>query len=60
MHKMKATKAKVSGYALIIDKDGMPCIQNPSSVPFEVWNGLTDEQKEHANSKVPTRFKNFN
>ena len=60
MNKMKATKAKLSGYGLIIDKNGMPCIQNPLSVPDDVWNCLTDEQRQHANSDIAEEFKRIN
>lgn len=60
MSNAKATDAKVTGYALIINKDGMPCIAEPLSVPDEVWNSLTESQKMYANDKVTNNLKRFN
>lgn len=54
---MKSGKFKMKGYALIIDKDGMPRIQNPLSVPDDVWNGLTEKQQTFANNRVSDEFK---
>lgn len=50
---VQVRKAKIHGYAMIIDKDGMPVIDDPSSVPPEAWNRLTKEQKAYANAQVP-------
>ncbi len=54
---MKISKAKVTGYGLIIDKNGMPLIKEPLTVPDEVWNGLTDEQRNFANNRVENNLK---
>lgn len=52
MNNMQAKRAKVKGYGLVIDKDGMPRILNPLTVPDDVWNGLTEVQKKFANNRV--------
>lgn len=43
---------KITGYVLILDKNGMPKIADPRSVPASIWKNLTDEQKAFANANV--------
>lgn len=51
-------KAKLKGYAIIFDPDGMPIIDNPSTVPTDAWKTLTKEQQLHANSRVELQLRN--
>jgi len=57
---MKQTQAKVRGYAMIYDCNGMPRIDNPLKVPDEVWNKLPQEHKDWANTQCKPAFKRIN
>jgi hypothetical protein len=54
---MTPNKGKIKAYAFIIDKNGMPRIDNPLSVPNEAWETLTQTEKDWANSHCPVEFK---
>lgn len=49
---IKAAKAKVRGYGIVIKANGMPRIDNPLDVPQKAWDTLTLEQKNYANDQV--------
>ena len=42
-----ANKPKMKGYALIRDKNGRPKIDDINHIPKEIWEILTDEDKEY-------------
>ena len=48
---MQAKKGKITGYGLVM-ANGMPYIDEPMTVPAEVWNSLTQEQQDFANARV--------
>ncbi len=54
---MQKTKAKISAYVMVYDKDGMPRIDNPLSVPDTVWDKLPKEHKDWANAQCKPEFK---
>jgi hypothetical protein len=54
---MTPNKGKIKAYAFIVDKNGMPRIDNPLSVPNEAWETLTQTEKDWANSHCPVEFK---
>lgn len=54
---LKTSKGKFVGYGLVINKDGMPKISNPKAVPDEVWQSLTQQQKDFANANVSANLK---
>ena len=56
---MQNIKAKIKGYALIIDKYGRPRIDDPLNVPDIVWNNLSQEHKNHVNSQVQEHLRRF-
>ncbi|CAH9012323.1 hypothetical protein VP501E541_P0032 [Vibrio phage 501E54-1] len=41
------TKSDVKAYFLVLDAEGMPLVDDPASLPAEVYNNLNDAQKEH-------------
>lgn len=57
MQKPKA--AKVKGYIMIFNKDNMPRIDDPTTVPDQAWQLLTQEQKDYANAQVMEHKRRF-
>lgn len=51
------SKARFKGYAILIKPDGMPIIDNPSTVPDDAWKTLTKEQQEYANACVAPQLR---
>jgi len=56
---LQVGKAKIKAYVMIIDKNGNPVIDDPSTVPPEAWAKLTPEQKKYANAQVPLKMINL-
>lgn len=52
MTNVQAQDGKIGGYAMIIDRYGMPVIDDPSTVPAAAWDKLSKEQQEYANAQV--------
>lgn len=38
---------KFKGFALVRDKDGNPKVDDPDNLPPEIYNALTDKDKEY-------------
>ena len=37
-------------YGLVRNRDGMPKVDNPQSVPDEIWQGFSKKEKDFANA----------
>lgn len=44
----KATPGRFRGFALVRDKDGKPKIDNYSTLPVEIFNMLSEDEKLEA------------
>ncbi len=42
----KANPVKIKGYILVRDKDGKPLIDSPETLPQQLFNLLTEQEKE--------------
>lgn len=57
---MQAPKSgKIKAYIMIFDKNNMPRIDDPTTVPDEAWQLLTKEQKDYANAQVREHMRRF-
>ena len=45
--KIGASQGKVKAYALVLDKDGNPKVDDPFSIPLEIYNSLSESQKAY-------------
>jgi hypothetical protein len=43
---METKKAKWKAFALIRDKDGKPKIDDKNNIPEQIWNMLTETEKQ--------------
>jgi len=46
MLSVKAGEAVMKGYALVRDKNGNPKVDHPENIPTEVWDQLSEKDKE--------------
>lgn len=56
---MGINKGKTKGIGLIFDSKGYPQIDNPQALPKDVWDTLTEEQKNVANSRVSASLRRY-
>lgn len=45
--KIGAKAGKIKAYALVLDKDGNPKVDDPHSLPPEIYNSLTESEKAY-------------
>lgn len=59
MNNVNTPAPKVKLYGLV-RVDGKPIVQNPLTVPDQVWDGLSQEDKDYINSQVDDSLKRLN
>ena len=56
---METSSSHFKLYLLVRDKDGMPLIDHPESVPKVVWDSFTKEEKDFINNSVMEHLKRY-
>lgn len=52
-------KDEVRAFCLVRDKQGMPKVDEPLSVPSHVWDSFSEIEKKHINAQVAEHFRRF-
>ena len=53
--KMQPTQSDVKAYFMVLDQNGMPLVDDITTIPTQVWEGLTEEQQQFLLDKNGTK-----